>query len=510
MATRRMRKRAYAAGRIDRLNRDWLAAESSADAEVYQYLRILRGRSRELFRNDDYMRRFTSLMKTNVIGADGVRLQAGMRQADGRPDHVANRELERGWRDFCRAKNASVSGEESLWDMANQVLDSWAVDGEILYQLVPGWDNAHGFAIKLIEADHLDLLKNTELADGNTVIMGVERNRHGQRQGYWLLTRHPGSHFAVGIPRHNELQRVDAAVIRHFFRPDRPGQTRGVPLAVTAMNRLRQLGAYEEAALIAARVGASKMGFYYSDNVTDFEPENEHDPELPTEAAPGTFELLPDGIRFQEWNPDHPNTNFADFEKAVLRGIASGLNVSYVGLSNNLEGVSYSSIRSGEMMDRDAWKMMQRLLVDKFYQEVFDAWLPLAITAKAVQLPMSRLAEIRRSVSWKPRGWKWVDPIKEVRAAEFAVKNGMESLYQIASDRGYDLEDILEENARAKELAESYGLKLPVFGGRESGDQESGIGNQESGDASGQQEYGEGKGRAAAACNADRPAAQSG
>ncbi len=464
-----LQKRSYLAGKVDRLSGDWLAAESSADAEIHRYLRVVRGRSRELFRNDDYMRRFIALMKTNVIGPDGIRLQAGLRLPDGSADIIANRELERAWKDFCRPKNASVSGEQSLWDMASQVLASSAIDGEILYQMVPGWKNDHGFAIKLIEADHLDLQKNTELANGNTVTMGVERNSYGQRQAYWLLTRHPGSQFTTGVARFGDASRVSAEYVRHFFHADRPGQTRGVPLVVTAMNRLWQLGAYESATLIAARVGASKMGFFYSDEVADFDEEEGDDAaDLLTEAEAGTFDELPPGYRFQEWNPDYPNTNFADFEKAILRGIASGLNVSYVGLANNLEGVSFSSIRTGELMDRDAWRMLQRMMIDNFYDEIFTAWLPMAITSGAVNLPMSRLAEIKRSVRWKPRGWKWVDPQKEVNAAIAAVENGMESLYQVASDRGYDLEEIMEDNARAMEMAKGYGLDLPIFSGRKS------------------------------------------
>lgn len=349
-------KRAYAAAMVDRLSKDWRFPETTADVEVFQALRIMRGRSRELMRNDDYLQRFISLLKTNVIGPDGVRLQAGLQRADGTPDFESNREVERAWLDFTKPRNASISGESSLWELANQLVTSWAIDGEVLYQLIPGWSNAHRFAIKLIEADHLDLLKNTELAGGNVVIMGVERNSYGQRQAYWLLTRHPGdrlAHPSGGV--HGGVERVPAESIRHFFRPERPGQTRGVPLAVTAMNRLRQLGAYEEAALVAARIGASKMGFYYLDNIGEFaEDEESESLDVPTEATPGTFEILPEGYRFQDWNPDFPTANFADFEKAILRGIASGLNISYVGLSNNLEGVSYSSIRTGEMMDRDA------------------------------------------------------------------------------------------------------------------------------------------------------------
>ena len=42
-------------------------------------------------------------------------------------------------------------------------------------------------------------------------------------------------------------------------------------------------------------------------------------------------------------------TAFADFHASVLRSVASGLGISYVTLANNLEGVSYSSIRQASI-----------------------------------------------------------------------------------------------------------------------------------------------------------------
>ena len=42
------------------------------------------------------------------------------------------------------------------------------------------------------------------------------------------------------------------------------------------------------------------------------------------------------------FDPDHPNTGFAEFESAMLRGVASGLNVSYAALSSDLSSVNYS------------------------------------------------------------------------------------------------------------------------------------------------------------------------
>ena len=57
----------------------------------------------------------------------------------------------------------------------------------------------------------------------------------------------------------------------------------------------------------------------------------------------GSFVSLPNGVDFKAFDPDHPTSQFESFVKSILRQIASGLNVPYNELANDLEGVSYSS-----------------------------------------------------------------------------------------------------------------------------------------------------------------------
>lgn len=464
-------QRGYAAAAYDRLSKDWRFPESTADVELYAALRILRGRSRELHRNDDYFRRFVNMLKTNVIGHEGIRLQAGYRMANGKdPDLDAIKKVESAWKKWGKRKYASVCGTMSLWSTACQAAERWAVDGEVLIQLLPGWDNGFGFAIKVIEADQLDLMRNDVLPNGNTITMGVEKNKYGKPVAYHVLSSHPGD--SMHAKQGAVSTRIGAEYIRHIFKKDRPEQSRGEPVVVSAMRRLRQLGAYEEAELVAARIAASKMGFYKTSEGGEFDEDlvdEEGNPiekskDFATAAEPGTFEVLPDGYDFVPWDPQHPNQAFGDFSKSILRGVASGFNVSYVGLSNNLEGVSYSSIRSGEMSDRDAWRVIQKMFVEQFYEEIFQAWLPMAIATGALDLPMS-LKETWAEVNWQPRGWGWVDPDKEIKSKERSVSNCFESLYDVVAETGRDLDEVLEANARARDRARDLGLKLPVFEG---------------------------------------------
>jgi len=141
-----------------------------------------------------------------------------------------------------------------------------------------------------------------------------------------------------------------------------------------------------------------------------------------------------------------------------LRGIASGLGVSYVSLANNLEGVSYSSIRQGTIEDRDHFKMVQQFMIDQFVDPIYRAWLEMAITVGRINLPMGKYDLFADQVIYRPRGFAWVDPQKEIQASVTALNNGIVSLQDVHSQYGRDTEEIFEQINREGELADRYGI----------------------------------------------------
>ena len=176
-------------------------------------------------------------------------------------------------------------------------------------------------------------------------------------------------------------------------------------------------------------------------------------------ADPGTIEQLPAGTEFRSWDPDYPNTTFDPFQKAILRGIASGLNVSYVSLSNNLEGVNYSSIRQGVMEDRDNFKILQRFLVDHFIDPVFRRWLESSMTRGAIDIPITKYEKFANSATFIPRSWTYVNPLQEIQAQILGMQNGQVTMQDVQSNYGRDVEELMETINREKALAEQYGIE---------------------------------------------------
>jgi len=227
------------------------------------------------------------------------------------------------------------------------------------------------------------------------------------------------------------------------------------------MTRLKMLGGYEESELVAARISASKMGFFTSAAGDDYQGDGEGaDGRIQMDIAPGSFEQLPAGVDFKPFDPQHPSTAFRDFEKAMLRGIASGLGVSYTSLANDLEAVSYSSIRQGLLEERDYWRTVQHWTIEHFCAPVYARWLRQTLDAGVVNLPPAKYEKFAATM-WVPRGWQWVDPRNEAEAQITAINNGLMTRTQALAERGLDIEDVLRERQAEDEMLAEFGISLP-------------------------------------------------
>lgn len=455
---KKIQKRQYAGANTGRLFADFLASNRSPDAEIRFALETLRNRCRDLERNNEYARRYIHLLKTNVVGERGVTTQVKARNTDGTFDRIGNVQIEREWAAWGKNGNCTVDGKMSWSDAQKFFIQSLVRDGEVLIRKV-NYPNKWGFAIEFLEPDLLDEKKNEVLSNGNQIRMGVEIDKFYKPVAYHILTQHPGDYQFSPIAR--QTVRVPADKMIHVYIAERAQQTRGVPMMATAIASLKMLHGYREAELVAARVGASKMGFFVSPTGNDFPADDTEDTFTPImQADPGTFHQLPTGMDFKSFDPTHPTTAFADFEKAILRGIASGLGVSYTSLANDLEGVSYSSIRQGELENRDFYKMLQGFMIQHFVEPIYREWLAMAMTTTALSLPITKFDKFADATEFRARGFAWVDPQKEINAAVTAINNGIMSMQDVANQYGRDVEETFEQVAMEAALAKEYGVNL--------------------------------------------------
>lgn len=460
----RDRFRAYAAAQVSRLEADWTTSERPPDADIYSALKFVRVRARERCQNDDYAKRYMKLVRTNVVGHNGFKFQSNVKEEDGKtPDSVANTIIEHAWRAWTRPENCSVTGRHSFRRIQQLVVEYAARDGEFLVRKIADPESRFGLRLEILPVEGLDELYNERLPGGNVVKMGVELDRRRRPMAYHLRVV-PQEHEVYGSMISTRRERISAAEILHEFDQEYVNQTRGISWLVQSMKHLKMLNGYEEAALVNARVAAAKMGFFVTpaDAGVEYTGSGEDsDKNIIASAEPGMMEQLPPGLDFKTWEPEFPTAQHEMFMKQTLRGIASGLGVSYNMLANDLERVNYSSIRAGLVDEREMWKVVQQWFVETFLEPVFSSWLELSMMGGAVKLPLGKFEKFN-APHFVGRRWAWVDPLKDVEAKILEVQAGLTTATQVIAEMGEDIEEVYAELEWEKTLKEKHGLTLKL------------------------------------------------
>lgn len=457
MESPKPQRQAFRGADQNRLYRDWRAPSLSPDAEAKNVRPLLRARSRQLVQDNAHAAGFVTEVQNNVIGPTGIKLRAQIATRHGDANAKTNAAIQDGWKEWGYPENASADGHDSWLDLEKLIARTIVVDGECFVRHRRYFDNAFGYAVQLIDADQVDDYHNVTADRGrNEIRGGVELDYNGRPVAYHVWSVHPGD---MGK---RVRERIPASEILHLFIRLRAGQTRGITWFAPVLTSLKMHDGYSEAELVAARIGAAKMGFYTTPEGMGLgpNPDEETDEEaLVQEASPGTFEELPPGMTVQTFDPQHPNAGFKDFTTAILRGIARGLGISYTALTGDLEGVNYSSIRWGMLAERDQWRNIQGWLSVQLHRRVYREWVRMALVSGALNVD-SRVASDFQSVTWKARGWGWVDPMKDIQARILGIANGLDDRTTVLDEEGEDLLETFENLKREQELAEKMGITI--------------------------------------------------
>lgn len=457
--------RRFDAARINRLTSNWMATSASINEELRTDLDALRMRGRDLVKNNDYAKKFVGMCQNNVVGPDGIRLQVRIEDRPGVPDRLASAAIEAAWADWSRA--ADITGTQSLKDLCDTLVGGLPCDGEFLVRLVRGFDagNKYQLAVQLIDVDRIDTSYNTTATgSGNHIIMGVERDTYGRPVALWLFDAHPNDGQRSGRTR----SRVPISDVIHRFKIDTASQARGIPWMAPGMLSLHHLGGFKLAALLAAEHGANHFGFFTSPEGVNPIGSTDETGQAITTTQPGTFDTLPAGVSFQAFDSKYPSDNFGPFVKTTLQRIASGWRVAYHSLANDLEGVSFSSIRSGTLEERDRWAADQTWFIGCFLEPLYQAWLQSALLTGSITmpngsaLPASKMSKFAQH-EWQPRRWEWVDPKSDMEAKILSVRAGLIAPQDLAAQMGYDFDDTLAKIAAAQKLATSYNITLTAY-----------------------------------------------
>ena len=451
---RTISRRRFTAAQMSRLVADWVNSNVKTNDDIKRHLPVLVARSRDLAKNNSEYRKFLAMKERNVVGDTGIKLQVRAKNPDGALDKYANSTIEHHFMRWGRKRNGwCYKGRKLSWH-AIQILfiRTLAIDGEVFIRKIFGdKKNPYKFSLQFLNSTLCDINYNEKLSNGNRVVMGVELNHNEAPVAYWFKTDESDIYAKrVRIPE-NE--------IIHHFKQEFIGQVRGFPQACAAILDINMLGGYKEAELIAARVTSAKMGFLIPEKGRGgrYNPDGD-DGKMPiNEVSPGALELLPAGYKFEKFDPQNPGANFAGFFKAIMRSIASGLGIAYNDFANDLEGVNFSSMRAGNISERDGWKLDQLDMIESFCEDVYLSWLTMFLLSGLTNLPFTKL-EKYESDSWQGRRWPFVDPLKDAKFAATMISQKLKSPQSFIMEIGGDPDEVIEDFKEWEEKLEKAKL----------------------------------------------------
>lgn len=432
---------------------DWSTFGNDPDSDILPNIETLRGRSRDLARNNPIATGALETKTVNVIGS-GLKLQSRIdrgvfpamseEQADALQDQI-----EREWSLFWDTVNVDAARTLTGNELAQMAYRQKNLNGDV-FIILPRMKSPrtpYQLKIQLVEADRVCNKDNQADDDdykgtGKTLAGGIVKDKYGAPTEYHVLKAHPGA-LRLGSAT-NTWQVIPAfggemgmPNVIHLFQPDRPGQSRGVPDLSAVIEPLKQLDRYTEAELMAAVISGMFSVFVKTEtgeglNLGDLYDETggkESDSDL--KLGYGEIVDLAEGESIETANPGRPNMAFDPFVMAILRQVGMALQLPYEVLIKHYSS-SYTAARASI---QEAWKYFvieRSFMAAKMMQPIYEIWLHEAVSIGRIRAP-GFFADPLITKAYV--GAVWVGPAKgfinetaEVTAAGKRVDMGLSTL----------------------------------------------------------------------------------
>lgn len=426
-------------------------------AEVLAAAGPIRRRAAYYSRNNPWLSSGIEALVSNLVGT-------GLRPTSKHPDPAVRAALQLAFDRWTRACDAD--GTLDFYGMQALAVRGMIESGEAFAHLTTPSD-APGvpLALRLVDADLVDLAHTINLSGGAQVVGGVEFDATGRRVAFHVSSRRPTDVFATT----GGAIRVPAADFLQLFNQLAPGQVRGVSWTAPVLLRLHDLDELEDAQLVKQKVAALFAAFVTDPNSdpadTPFgraRPEDAPGGEMPV-LEPGITQFLPPGADIKFATPGEASEGVG-FIKSQLRAVAAGLGVPDFLLSGDLSEVSYSSLRSGLVQFRRRVETLQyNVIIHQFCRPIWERFVTAAVLSGAVDAPdfETRTADYL-AAEWYPPAQQWVDPMKDQQADALAVASGFKSRRQVVAAQGYDVEVLDAEIAADHARQAALGLQFPA------------------------------------------------
>jgi lambda family phage portal protein len=428
--------------------------------EIAQGAKPLRDAARDLVRNQPEAVALLSKLAAHLI-ADGIYPRANSRQSG------VNALAQTAWDAW--AEDCDVSGVGSVYMAQFAAVRAWLMDGEAFILWRPAGEKDPYGTVEVLEADWcpLDLdsengvLPTAGIADGHTLVQGIELDRNGRRVAIWLYTSHPGERRA----RVRDHRRIPIEQIDHLFWPDRPGAQRGVSFFAPLIKRIDVIVALVQAGLDQARV-QSMFGVAI---------EREDDPETNAsspiqDAADADGELvLEQGGQILELKPGQTAKAFqatgapANVQAQIQREMAQAA-TAFMGLpahmaTGDVSQANYSSLRAAIIDFHLLLDQFQKLcIIPRIVRPAWKRRMEVAAMSATSVSPARLVALKTCSAAYNPPPRAEVDPLKAAAARTVDLATGRLTYPDMLAEIGKTEAEQIADIGRTLALLDSIGF----------------------------------------------------
>lgn len=473
--------RNYDAGRLDRYG-DWVPPRNATPEETdAPYRSLIRGRARDLERNNDITQGIIGSLCRNVVGT-GITPQP----LAGGP----NEKILELWDEWKKRENCDITGGSSFYDLQKMFIRRRHIDGEVLCIFSMHGKGPVPLLLQMIEPDLLaeEVIKYE--SGKNKVHGGVEVDDYMKPVSY---------HFRLD-PLTWEITKVPADRVLHSYDKTRPQQVRGISELAGSMERVRDIGEYIGSELKAARIAAAHTGIVKTAQgaASMIGRTVRKAGEKPLqEIRPGTMNYLQQDEDIVFPQPGRPNVNASGFVATIMRFVGLSAGLSYEQTARDLSKVNYSSARQGHLEDRRTYEEWQQDLINDFCQPIYERFVDAAVLSGALDIPdywQNRKRYTR--VRWVTPGWSWIDPQKEAAASAQLLDIGLTTHEELCGSRGKNWKDTMLQLREEQRFAEEIGLVLGAYEAKqpniENGEEENAIDGDKAEEPGAASEYDEG------------------
>lgn len=460
--TPKRQKRAFV-GAFNSLNNRFNASFEKINGELRNDYIALTLRARALAKNNEVVQSYINLMIRSVLGANGFTLNCTSYNEDGTSDIVANQQIQDFWHEYQKSYKNYVSADEQSngLDFDRQILFNYLVDGEVFIHKVKDTKSKFGIRFEIIDALDVDSLYSFQNLDGGyRICMGIKVDAHCKPISYFIRKNKSLDYYFAG-----ERVEVQADEIIHIYKKNFASQVRGyTPLAAVLLS-LNSLDEYKKAEINAAVLNANWFGVWESqsaaaDAYQQFnEDEIDENGDIPVQIESNVIRYAPKNYKLNAVTSNHPNNNVDAFSKAICKGIAGALGMSYNKLLSDYESTSYSSLRQANMQDETTAKELQQFIIDKWKNKQYAQFLKYLLLSDLTNLPFAKIDKFMQH-NFVGKNFEYLDPEREMKAIELRLSLGLSSPIEEIHNLGKDPFDVLDSWQKWNEMLKNRGLKL--------------------------------------------------